>query len=53
MPLQVKTNHDAKGKSGQKKDRPTCAHCGLLGHTKDRCYQIVGYPPHYKKKSLI
>lgn len=34
-----------------KKDRPTCTHCGLLGHTKDRCYKIIGYPPHYNKKN--
>lgn len=21
-----------------------CTHCGLLGHTVDRCFEIVGYP---------
>lgn len=30
-----------------KKDRPLCAHCGLLGHTKDKCYKLHGYPPGY------
>lgn len=28
-----------------KKDRPLCAHCGLLGHIKDKCYKLHGYPP--------
>ena len=38
-----------KGK-GQKKDRPVCAHCGITGHTIDKCYKIHGYPPGYKFK---
>ena len=32
-----------------KKERPQCAHCNLLGHTKDKCYKLVGYPPNYFK----
>ncbi|KAJ0836374.1 putative transcription factor interactor and regulator CCHC(Zn) family [Helianthus annuus] len=27
-----------------------CTHCNTLGHTIDRCYELVGYPPGYKKK---
>ena len=38
-----------KGK-GQKKDRPVCAHCGITGHTIDKCFKIHGYPPGYKFK---
>ncbi|KAG7944752.1 hypothetical protein I3843_15G119400 [Carya illinoinensis] len=34
-----------------KKDRPYCTHCGLSGHTIDKCYKIHGYPPGYKPKS--
>ncbi|KHN28108.1 hypothetical protein glysoja_039628, partial [Glycine soja] len=30
-----------------KKERPKCAHCDMLGHTKDKCYKLVGYPPNY------
>ena len=33
------------------KERPTCNHCGLLGHTVKKCYKIHGYPPRYKNKS--
>nr|KYP64303.1 hypothetical protein KK1_018896 [Cajanus cajan] len=32
-----------------KKERPRCAHCDILGHTKDTCYKLVGYPPNYFK----
>lgn len=32
----------------QRKDRPICSHCGLAGHTVDRCYKLHGFPPGYK-----
>ena len=35
---------------GQKKDRPICSHCGIPGHTVDKCFKIHGYPPGYKTK---
>lgn len=28
--------------------RPLCTHCGLLGHTFNKCYQTYGYPPGYR-----
>nr|XP_023874308.1 uncharacterized protein LOC111986850 [Quercus suber] len=33
------------------KERPICSHCGLLGHTVEKCYKIHGYPPGYKIKA--
>ena len=39
---------EAKTKNG-KKDRPLCSHCGVLGHTVDRCYKLYGFPPGYRK----
>ncbi|XP_010545312.1 PREDICTED: uncharacterized protein LOC104817731 isoform X1 [Tarenaya hassleriana] len=30
------------------KQRPICTHCGLLGHTINRCYMLHGYPPGYR-----
>ncbi|KAL5580725.1 hypothetical protein UlMin_013167 [Ulmus minor] len=33
-----------------KKDKPYCTHCGMLGHTIEKCYKIHGYPPGYKPK---
>lgn len=31
--------------------RPLCTHCGLQGHTIEKCYKKHGYPPGYKPKS--
>ena len=32
------------------KEKPTCSHCGLRGHTMGKCYKLHGYPPGYKTK---
>ncbi|KAE8720139.1 hypothetical protein F3Y22_tig00109916pilonHSYRG00111 [Hibiscus syriacus] len=34
-----------------RKNRPLCSHCNLLGHTKGRCYKLIGYPPSYNSKN--
>ncbi|KAJ0818200.1 putative RNA-directed DNA polymerase [Helianthus annuus] len=28
-----------------------CTHCGMNGHTVDRCFELIGYPPGFKRKS--
>uniref|UniRef100_A0A251SF15 Putative gag-polypeptide of LTR copia-type n=1 Tax=Helianthus annuus TaxID=4232 RepID=A0A251SF15_HELAN len=28
-----------------------CTHCNKLGHTVDRCFELVGYPSGFRKKS--
>ena len=33
------------------KERPTCSHCGLLGHIIEKCYKTHGYPSRYKTKA--
>ena len=30
------------------RDKPTCSHCGIVGHTIDKCYKIYGFPPGFK-----
>ena len=35
---------------GHKKERPMCTHCGLLGHTMDKCYKLHEFPPGYKTR---
>ncbi|XP_010556442.1 PREDICTED: uncharacterized protein LOC104825771 isoform X2 [Tarenaya hassleriana] len=30
------------------KPRPQCTHCGLIGHTVNRCFKIYGYPQGHK-----
>ncbi|KAF5772526.1 putative transcription factor interactor and regulator CCHC(Zn) family [Helianthus annuus] len=45
----------SKGRTGQKissnvsssridKSKLKCNHCGMMKHTKDQCFQLVGYP---------
>lgn len=34
----------------QKKERPTCSHCGFTGHTVDKCYKLHGYPLGYQPR---
>lgn len=36
------------GGYNKQRSRPICSHCGLLGHTVNRCYKLHGYPPGYK-----
>jgi hypothetical protein len=45
----VKFN-DNKGKM-QMNDHPFCDHCNIHGHTREMCFNIHGYPAHFKKKS--
>ncbi|GKE59251.1 ribonuclease H-like domain-containing protein [Tanacetum coccineum] len=26
-----------------------CKNCGMIGHTIERCYELIGYPPGFKK----
>ncbi|KAL4354578.1 hypothetical protein GQ457_06G014030 [Hibiscus cannabinus] len=36
-----------KAQVNTRRSRPQCSHCGLLGHTKEKCYKLHGYPPGY------
>ncbi|KAL4324612.1 hypothetical protein GQ457_11G008400 [Hibiscus cannabinus] len=42
-----------KASSQSKKSRPQCSYCSLLGHTKEKCYKLHGYPPGYKSRGGI
>ncbi|KAA8535721.1 hypothetical protein F0562_030716 [Nyssa sinensis] len=44
-------NSISSASKNQKRDRPYCMHCKILGHTVDRYYKIHGYPPGYKFRS--
>ncbi|KAL4620596.1 hypothetical protein ACB092_06G166600 [Castanea dentata] len=37
-------------KGNNKKERPLCTHCIMLGHTIDKCYKLHEYPSRYKPK---
>ena len=47
------TRHNYGKNQSYKKDRPICSHCGITGHTVDKCYKLHGYPPGYKFKAKI
>ena len=36
--------------NNNKRERPLCTHCNMLGHTVEKCYKLHGYPPEYKHK---
>ncbi|GMJ05093.1 hypothetical protein HRI_004178500 [Hibiscus trionum] len=38
-------------KAVSKKSRPQCSHCNMLGHTRDKCYKLNGYPSGYNVRS--
>ncbi|KAL4334975.1 hypothetical protein GQ457_07G002860 [Hibiscus cannabinus] len=40
-----------KASVNSRKTRPQCSHFGLLGHTKEKCYKLHGYPPGYISRS--
>jgi hypothetical protein len=31
-----------------RKEKPMCTHCGMAGHTVDKCYKLHGFPPGFK-----
>ena len=35
------------------KGRPICSYCGKVGHIKEKCYKLVGFPPGYKQKGKL
>ncbi|XP_059434757.1 uncharacterized protein LOC132167750 [Corylus avellana] len=45
----VPPNRFAANRSYQnRKEKPICSHCGVPGHTMERCYKLHGFPPGYK-----
>ena len=47
-----RNNYGGKGQF-QKRERPLCSHCGIIGRTVDKCYKLHGYPPGYKFKNKV
>lgn len=48
--LEILETKESFVKGGNRKERPFCTHCNMLGHIVDKCYKIHGYPPGYRAK---
>ena len=42
------SNNNKYFKGNAVKGRLMCGHCGKLGHIKEKCYNLAGFPPGYK-----
>ncbi|OMO64840.1 Integrase, catalytic core [Corchorus capsularis] len=42
--FQMQGGQDGGNRGFGKKDKPRCEHCQKVGHTKEQCYEIIGYP---------
>ncbi|GJX56034.1 ribonuclease H-like domain-containing protein, partial [Tanacetum coccineum] len=44
-------NWNTNGNQPRKPNIPNlvCTHCNMNGHTVDRCFELVGYPPNFKR----
>ncbi|KAJ0010642.1 hypothetical protein Pint_34604 [Pistacia integerrima] len=38
-----------KNVNGDRGQFPPCVHCGKLNHSKEYCYQVIGYPSDWRK----
>ncbi|GJT21426.1 ribonuclease H-like domain-containing protein [Tanacetum coccineum] len=45
----VNTNNNNKNVSRGPNPNLTCTDCGLIGHTVDICYELIGYPAGFKR----
>ena len=43
-PLQKGQDRSTNNRSGVDKSNLKCSHCNKTGHTKSRCFELVGYP---------
>ncbi|KAF9663006.1 hypothetical protein SADUNF_Sadunf18G0113400 [Salix dunnii] len=44
----MSSNRFVANKFNVRKDRPVRSHCGISGHTMEKCYKLHGFPPGYK-----
>nr|GEX72593.1 hypothetical protein [Tanacetum cinerariifolium] len=44
----TRSNNIGNGNRGPNPNLP-CKNCGMIGHTIKRCYELIGYPPGFKK----
>lgn len=49
--VQGRINNNAKAGNGAGRGKPKiqCSYCKMLGHTKEYCYKLIGYPSGWKR----
>ncbi|GJW88262.1 ribonuclease H-like domain-containing protein, partial [Tanacetum coccineum] len=49
----TQSHSSSKMGNARKLNRPNlvCTHCNMNGHTADRCFELIGYPPNFKKNT--
>ncbi|GKE32645.1 hypothetical protein Tco_1451967, partial [Tanacetum coccineum] len=50
-PTNWSNNRNTQSKGPGRNNNLVCKHCHMAGHTIDRCYELNGYPPGFKKKN--
>nr|GEY28358.1 ribonuclease H-like domain-containing protein [Tanacetum cinerariifolium] len=47
----INNNWSGSNNQPRRLNRPNlvCTRCNMIGHTADRCFKLVGYPPNFKK----
>lgn len=50
--VQSRQNNGGRIGNGAARGRPRvqCSHCHMLGHTKETCYKLIGYPSGWKSR---
>lgn len=44
----MQRNNGKNHQRNTKKASLKCDHCSLMGHTKESCYKLIGFPPDFK-----
>ncbi|XP_054813328.1 uncharacterized protein LOC129313969 [Prosopis cineraria] len=47
--VRAKSEKDDRDSRELQKERIQCGHCHKRGHTEERCFEIHGYPPNWKR----
>lgn len=45
-----RSNNGQQADSGRQGERVRCTHCNKLGHNREECFELNGYPSHWRKR---
>ncbi|KAK0606056.1 hypothetical protein LWI29_033682 [Acer saccharum] len=44
---------NSSGNFRNRREKPVCSHCGIVGHVVDKCYKLHGFPPGFKFRNHV